>query len=157
MLSAKPSAIFIENSIPLPSVISIKNSPTILMKSYFLLQNAVDRGIFKNSWWLFGEFPLENQIAWFQNRYIIQYSFANFKFLRWFRIWTNPRMIFFSAKVTRCWSLHTYILLSEFVFYALIISYLKCSNWRQILKLLSNFGCLFRFCYLDRVTSIKIA
>ena len=52
---------------------------------------------------------------------------------------------------------YLYILLSEFVFYALIISYSKCSNWHRILKLLSNFGCLFWFCYLDRVTSIKIA
>ena len=27
------------------------------------------------------------------------------------------------------------------------ISYSKCSIWRQISKLLSNFGCLFTFCY----------
>ena len=40
---------------------------------------------------------------------------------------------------------------------AWIISYSKCSNWHQILKLLSNFGCLFTFCYLDRANSIKIA
>ena len=27
------------------------------------------------------------------------------------------------------------------------ISYSKCSNWCRISKLLSNFGCLFTFCY----------
>ena len=27
------------------------------------------------------------------------------------------------------------------------ISYSKCSNWRRISKLSSNFGCLFTFCY----------
>ena len=27
------------------------------------------------------------------------------------------------------------------------MSYLKCSNWRQISKLTSNLGCLFTFCY----------
>ena len=32
------------------------------------------------------------------------------------------------------------------VIYAWIISYSKCSNWHRILKLLSNFGCLFTFC-----------
>ena len=31
--------------------------------------------------------------------------------------------------------------------YVRFISFLKCSNWRQISKLLSNFGCLFTFCY----------
>ena len=30
--------------------------------------------------------------------------------------------------------------------YVQFISYSKCSNWRQILKLLSNFGCLFTVC-----------
>ena len=30
--------------------------------------------------------------------------------------------------------------------------YLKCSNWHQISKLLSNCGCLFTFCYLDRAS-----
>ena len=35
------------------------------------------------------------------------------------------------------------------------ISYLKFSNWRRISKLLSNFGCLFTFCYLDGANSIK--
>ena len=35
------------------------------------------------------------------------------------------------------------------------MSYLKCSNWCQISKLSSNFGCLFTFCYLDRANSIK--
>ena len=35
------------------------------------------------------------------------------------------------------------------------ISYSKCSNWRWISKLLSNFGCLFTFCYLDGANSIK--
>ena len=29
------------------------------------------------------------------------------------------------------------------------ISYLKCSNWRRILKLSSKSCCLFTFCYLD--------
>ena len=36
-----------------------------------------------------------------------------------------------------------------------LMSYLKCSNWCQISKLLSNFGCLFTFCYLDGANSIK--
>jgi hypothetical protein len=27
------------------------------------------------------------------------------------------------------------------------MSYLKCSKWRWISKLVSNFGCLFAFCY----------
>ena len=35
------------------------------------------------------------------------------------------------------------------------MSYPKCSNWCRILKLLSNFGCLFTFCYLDGTNSIK--
>ena len=30
--------------------------------------------------------------------------------------------------------------------YVRFISYSKCSNWYQISKLLSNFGCLFAFC-----------
>ena len=29
------------------------------------------------------------------------------------------------------------------------MSYLKCSNWGRISNLLSNYGCLFTFCYLD--------
>ena len=36
-----------------------------------------------------------------------------------------------------------------------VISYSKCSNWRQISKLSLNFGCLFTFCYLDGANSIK--
>ena len=39
--------------------------------------------------------------------------------------------------------------------YIQFISYSKCSNWCQISKLLSNFGCLFTFCYLDGANSIK--
>ena len=39
--------------------------------------------------------------------------------------------------------------------YAWVISYSKCSNWRQISKLLSNFRCLFTFCYLDGANTIK--
>ena len=35
------------------------------------------------------------------------------------------------------------------------MSYLKCSNWRRILKLLSMFRCLFTFCYLYGANSIK--
>ena len=35
------------------------------------------------------------------------------------------------------------------------MSYSKCSNWRRISKLLSNFGCLFTFYYLDGANSIK--
>ena len=35
------------------------------------------------------------------------------------------------------------------------MSYSKCSNWRRILKLSSNFGCLFTFCYVDGANSIK--
>ena len=35
------------------------------------------------------------------------------------------------------------------------ISYSKCSNWHQILKFLSNFGCLFTFCYSAWANSIK--
>ena len=31
--------------------------------------------------------------------------------------------------------------------YVRFISFLKCSNWRQISKLSSNFGCLFTFLY----------
>ena len=88
--------------------ISIKNSQQFWWNPIFYYKKQMIEEFFENSWWLFWEFLLENQIASFQNRYIIQYSFANFKFLRWFWIWTNPRMIFF-AKVTRCWSLHTYI------------------------------------------------
>ena len=41
-------------------------------------------------------------------------------------------------------------------YHAWIISYLKCSNWHRKSKLLSNFVCLFTFCYLDRANSIKI-
>ena len=36
-----------------------------------------------------------------------------------------------------------------------LISYPKCSNWRQISKLFLNFGCLLTFCYLDGANSIK--
>ena len=35
------------------------------------------------------------------------------------------------------------------------MSYSKCSNWHQMLKLLLNFGCLFTFFYLDGANSIK--
>ena len=35
------------------------------------------------------------------------------------------------------------------------ISYLKCSNRRRILKLTSNFGCLFTFCYSAWANEIK--
>ena len=35
------------------------------------------------------------------------------------------------------------------------MSYLKCSDWRGISRLSSNFGCLFTFCYLDGPNSIK--
>ena len=35
------------------------------------------------------------------------------------------------------------------------ISYSKCSNWCQISKLLSNFGCLFSFCYFALANQIK--
>ena len=35
------------------------------------------------------------------------------------------------------------------------ISYSKSPNWCRISKLLSNFGCLFTFCYLDGANSIK--
>ena len=45
-----------------------------------------------------------------------------------------------------------YILITNVQF----ISYSKFSNWRWISKLLSNFGCLFTFCYLDGANSIKI-
>ena len=38
--------------------------------------------------------------------------------------------------------------------YVRFMSYSKCSNWRWMLKLLSNFGCLFPF-YLDGANSIK--
>ena len=41
------------------------------------------------------------------------------------------------------------------VTYVWIISYSKCSNWYQISKLSSNFGCLITFCYLDGANSIK--
>ena len=44
-----------------------------------------------------------------------------------------------------------------FDIYVWFMSYLKCSNWRQILKLLSNFGCLFTFCYLDGAIFDKFA
>ena len=35
------------------------------------------------------------------------------------------------------------------------ISYLKCFKWCRILKLVSNFECLFTFGYLDEANSIK--
>ena len=35
------------------------------------------------------------------------------------------------------------------------ISYSKSPNWRRITKSLSNFGCLFTFCYLNGANSIK--
>ena len=35
------------------------------------------------------------------------------------------------------------------------MSYLKCSDWRGISRLSSNFGCLFTFCYLHGPNSIK--
>ena len=47
-------------------------------------------------------------------------------------------------------------LLHDFLyFYFQFISYWKCFNCRRISKLLLNFGCLFTFCYLDGVNSIK--
>ena len=39
--------------------------------------------------------------------------------------------------------------------YVRFISYSRCSIWRRISKLSSNFGCLFTFCYLDGANSIK--
>ena len=35
------------------------------------------------------------------------------------------------------------------------MSYSKCSNWPRMSKLLSNFECIFTFCYLDEANSIK--
>ena len=35
------------------------------------------------------------------------------------------------------------------------ISYSTCSNWRRISKLLTNFGCLFTFCYSLWANQIK--
>jgi len=43
----------------------------------------------------------------------------------------------------------------RFLFNAWVISYLKCSDWSRISKLLLNFGCLFTSCYFDRAKSIK--
>ena len=37
-------------------------------------------------------------------------------------------------------------LLRSVQIYVQFISYSKCSNWRRISKLLSNFGCLFTVC-----------
>ena len=39
--------------------------------------------------------------------------------------------------------------------YVRFISYLKCSNCRQILKLSSDFGCLFTFFYFHSANLIK--
>ena len=47
------------------------------------------------------------------------------------------------------------LLFQRFLIYVRFISYSKCSNWRWISKLSSNFGCLFTFCYLDGANSIK--
>ena len=40
-------------------------------------------------------------------------------------------------------------------FHEWFMSYSKCSNWRWISKLSSNFACLFVFCYWDGTNSIK--
>ena len=61
---------------------------------------------------------------------------------RLFQIWTNLK-----AKI----SLETKF---EIMSNVRFISYSKCSNWHQISKLLSNFGCLFT-CYFDRANSIE--
>ena len=58
-------------------------------------------------------------------------------------------------------SMAAYLILS--CFYFLIPNSLMCGSchiqnvliWRRISKLLSNFGCLFTFCYLDGANSIK--
>ena len=47
------------------------------------------------------------------------------------------------------------LLFQEFLIYVRFISYSKCSNWRRISKMYSNFWCLFTFCYLDGPNSIK--
>ena len=48
-----------------------------------------------------------------------------------------------TSKVTKVF----YFGKSEILLCVRFISFSKCSNWRQISKLASNFGCLFTFCY----------
>ena len=61
------------------------------------------------------------------------------------------------------WSFWILIRMSAFIWVTVcwthirFISYSNCSIWHRISKLLSNFGCLFTFCYLDGANSIKIA
>jgi hypothetical protein len=47
------------------------------------------------------------------------------------------------------------IVIGIFRFYFRFMSYSTFSNWCQILKLLSNFGCLYTVFYLDGANSIK--
>ena len=66
-------------------------------------------------------------------------------------------------KYKKCCSLHfqlfmsflyTSVISTSFI-NVLFMSYSKSSNWRQKFKILSNFGCLFTFCFLDGASSIK--
>ena len=43
----------------------------------------------------------------------------------------------------------------QLLIYVWFMSYMKCANRCQILKLLSNFGCLFTFWYSEGANSIK--
>ena len=52
--------------------------------------------------------------------------------------------------------INQYRLSSNFMFCNVrIMSYSKCSNWRRISKLSSNFGCWLNFCYLDGANTIE--
>ena len=54
-----------------------------------------------------------------------------------------------------CWLRIPKVQFYQQLLYVRFISYSKCFNWHRILKLSSNFGCLFTFCYLDGINSIK--
>ena len=83
------------------------------------------------------------------------------KCLIWFELIWRQNSLFYqffqnwSHQHNKCSHLLFWLEIGSHIFYAWIISNLKCSNWRWISKLLSNFGFLFTFCYLEGANSIK--
>ena len=80
------------------------------------------------------------------------------------RVMTKTRIVMMSLRMSATFSLGSSLMLNPpitrkriptsawkkflgILYMSRFMSYLQCSNWRQILKLSSNIGCLFTFCY----------
>ena len=74
----------------------------------------------------------------------------------WFITYTCQNCFFLSINTIKCLYLSFCLKKQDIILSNVrFISYSKCSNWRWIPKLSSNFECLFTFWYLDGANSIK--